>query len=114
MIKGVTKGYEYKMRLVYAHFPINVNMEDGNRTVAIRNYIGEKEVMKVPLLDGMCLGFRLDWVESGRLSFSSLCHCPQMLERRRPRGPHRWVVEKRPNVAHVLDWVRAVIWMVGQ
>ncbi len=52
MIKGVTKGYEYKMRLVYAHFPINVNLEDGNRTVAIRNYIGEKEVMKVSLLDG--------------------------------------------------------------
>ncbi len=53
MIKGVTKGYEYKMRLVYAHFPINVNLEDGNRTVAIRNFLGEKEVMKVPLLEGV-------------------------------------------------------------
>ena len=52
MIKGVTKGYEYKMRLVYAHFPININIEDGNRTVAIRNFLGEKEVMKVPLLKG--------------------------------------------------------------
>ena len=27
MITGVTKGYEYKMRLVYAHFPININIE---------------------------------------------------------------------------------------
>jgi hypothetical protein len=28
LITGVTKGFEYKMRLVYAHFPINVNIED--------------------------------------------------------------------------------------
>ncbi len=27
MITGVTKGYEYKMRLVYAHFPININID---------------------------------------------------------------------------------------
>ena len=29
MITGVTKGFEYKMRLVYAHFPININIEDS-------------------------------------------------------------------------------------
>ena len=27
MVIGVTKGYKYKMRYVYAHFPINVNLE---------------------------------------------------------------------------------------
>lgn len=31
MITGVTKGYEYKMRLVYAHFPININIESERR-----------------------------------------------------------------------------------
>ena len=31
MITGVTKGFEYKMRLVYAHFPININIEGALR-----------------------------------------------------------------------------------
>lgn len=29
MIKGVTKGYRYKMRSVYAHFPIGVQLKPG-------------------------------------------------------------------------------------
>ena len=39
MIKGVTKGYRYKMRSVYAHFPINVTLQDGNRTVEVGIFI---------------------------------------------------------------------------
>jgi len=51
LITGVTKGFLYKMRFVYAHFPINVTLTD--RTVEIRNFLGEKRVRRVQLLPGV-------------------------------------------------------------
>lgn len=53
MITGVTKGFEYKMRFVYAHFPINVTVADDTKGVEIRNFLGEKRVRKVPLKSGV-------------------------------------------------------------
>lgn len=32
LITGVTKGYLYKLRYVYAHFPINLNLEKNAET----------------------------------------------------------------------------------
>ncbi|KAJ3099447.1 hypothetical protein HDU97_004241 [Phlyctochytrium planicorne] len=55
LITGVTKGYEYKMRLVYAHFPINVNIIENGKQVEIRNFVGQKVVMKVDMLDGVSI-----------------------------------------------------------
>merc|ERR1712160_158010 len=52
MIIGVTKGFRYKMRMVHAHFPINMNFEKGGKVVEIRNFLGEKRVRVVDMLDG--------------------------------------------------------------
>jgi large subunit ribosomal protein L6 len=40
MFKGVTKGFVYKMRVVYSHFPITVKVE-GKR-VSVNNFLGER------------------------------------------------------------------------
>ncbi|CAG8496751.1 3840_t:CDS:2 [Cetraspora pellucida] len=53
MITGVTKGFEYKMRYVYAHFPINVHISDDGSEVEIRNFLGEKVIRKVKMLEGV-------------------------------------------------------------
>jgi large subunit ribosomal protein L9e len=55
MIIGVTKGFKYKMRFCYAHFPINVScVKEGKKEIVeIRNFLGEKKVRKVELLDGV-------------------------------------------------------------
>jgi len=50
MVTGVTKGFLYKMRMVYAHFPISVNIEKDGKEVEVRNYIGEKIVRKVTMI----------------------------------------------------------------
>lgn len=51
MFTGVKQGFNYKLRFVYSHFPINVTLS-GN-TVEIRNFLGEKRVRKVDLLPGV-------------------------------------------------------------
>ncbi|KAL9586079.1 MAG: hypothetical protein Q9203_003988 [Teloschistes exilis] len=57
LIIGVTKGFKYKMRYVYAHFPINVNLEKNSETglydVEIRNFLGEKIVRRVTMHEGV-------------------------------------------------------------
>merc|ERR1712137_591659 len=32
----VTKGFQYKMKFVYAHFPVNVNISDAKDVIEIR------------------------------------------------------------------------------
>lgn len=51
MMVGVTRGFLYKMRFVYSHFPINVSLNGGN--IEIRNFLGERRVRKVPLPEGV-------------------------------------------------------------
>ncbi|KAL7412026.1 putative RPL9A-ribosomal protein L9.e [Mrakia frigida] len=55
MIIGVTKGFQYKMRAVYAHFPINCIIGEGGKSVSIRNFLGEKIVREIPMLEGVTI-----------------------------------------------------------
>ena len=48
LIKGVTVGFKYKMRLVYAHFPINSSINGSSDCIEIRNFLGEKKVRGDP------------------------------------------------------------------
>ncbi len=40
MVKGVTEGYTYRMKIVYSHFPMNVKV-DGDKVIT-QNFIGER------------------------------------------------------------------------
>lgn len=57
MIIGVTKGFCYKMRAAYSHFPINVVLEKdkatGRHIVEVRNFLGERRVRRVQLHEGV-------------------------------------------------------------
>jgi large subunit ribosomal protein L6 len=40
MIKGVTEGYTYKMKIIYSHFPVTIKVE--GEKLLINNFLGEK------------------------------------------------------------------------
>ena len=40
MITGVTKGYRYRLKIIYSHFPVTVKVE-GDKII-IENFLGEK------------------------------------------------------------------------
>ncbi|MFC6752129.1 50S ribosomal protein L6 [Halorubrum tibetense] len=47
MIHGVTDGWEYKMEVFYAHFPMQVNVEGDE--VVIENFLGERAARRAPI-----------------------------------------------------------------
>lgn len=53
MIKGVTKGYRYNLRTVYAHFPVTVRVDDKTKALKVENFTGEKTPRSAQILDGV-------------------------------------------------------------
>lgn len=49
------QGYLYKMRSVYAHFPINVAILENGVACEVRNFLGEKFTRRVEMLPGVKL-----------------------------------------------------------
>ena len=50
LVHGVTKGYEYKMKVVFAHFPVTVKIKDD--TVMVENFMGERSPRLAKILAG--------------------------------------------------------------
>ena len=53
LFKGVTYGFLFKMKAVYAHFPINMHMNEDKTVVDIRNFLGEKYTRTVRMGEGV-------------------------------------------------------------
>jgi len=51
MITGVTKGFTYKMKIVFTHFPIQVSVE-GDKVV-IKNFLGERAPRVAKIMPGV-------------------------------------------------------------
>jgi large subunit ribosomal protein L6 len=51
MMKGVTDGYTYKLRIVYSHFPMKVSVKGSE--FQVDNFLGEKYPRKTRILEGV-------------------------------------------------------------
>lgn len=60
MIKGVTEGFEYKMKVVYSHFPIKTSVS-GDQFL-IHNFLGEKKPRAAKILDGVSVDIKGDLI----------------------------------------------------
>jgi len=50
MIIGVTRGYEYRMKVVYSHFPIQ--LKAASDELIINNFLGERKARSAKILPG--------------------------------------------------------------
>jgi large subunit ribosomal protein L6 len=48
MIKGVTEGFTYKLKIVFSHFPITVKVQ--GKTLIIQNFTGERNPRKAKIM----------------------------------------------------------------
>jgi len=51
MIKGVTQGFTYRLKIVFIHFPMTVTVQ-GNQVV-INNFVGENKPRTAKILEGV-------------------------------------------------------------
>jgi large subunit ribosomal protein L6 len=48
MITGVEKGFSYKLKIVFSHFPVSVKVQ--GKTVVIENFTGERRARRVKII----------------------------------------------------------------
>ncbi|NJE05953.1 50S ribosomal protein L6 [Thermococcus sp. M36] len=51
MLRGVTEGFTYKLKVVYSHFPMTVKVQGDE--VIIENFLGEKNPRRAKILPGV-------------------------------------------------------------
>jgi len=61
MLVGVTNGFAYKMKIVFAHFPIKASVKGD--TFLVENFLGEKFPRKTKIIAGTKVSIKGDIVE---------------------------------------------------
>ena len=98
MFLGVMHKFEYKLRLVYSHFPINPTITGS--TVEIRNYLGEKAVRKIDMMPGVKIekstGVKDELVLTGT-NIDNVSRCAALI--------HQSTLTKKKDIRKFLDGI---------
>ena len=100
MVGGVTKPYNYKLKICSGHFPMNVSIDKD--TILIKNFLGEKIPRKVNVLKNVDVNINGDFISvssvdkelAGKMS-SRLEQATRITNRDRRRFMDGlWIIEK--------------------
>ena len=58
MIKGVTQGYTYKLKIVFVHFPMTIRIQDNK--VLIQNFLGERRPREAEIVGSVNVSVERD------------------------------------------------------
>jgi len=70
MFHGVLEGYEYKMKIVYSHFPIKATVKGA--TFVIENFMGERHPRKTSIVGGTKVVVKGDEVSLSGISIEEV------------------------------------------
>lgn len=60
MMKGVTEGFSYKLKICSGHFPMSIIVEKND--LIVKNYLGEKVPRKAKLIGGVTVKVEGDFI----------------------------------------------------
>ena len=72
MIKGVTSGFTYKLKIVYAHFPVTVKVNEKEKKLTIDNFTGEKTARVVHIVGSAKVKLASDEIHVQGISLSDV------------------------------------------
>lgn len=63
MIKGLEKPFMYKLQVVNVHFPMTVSHDKAKNEFVVKNFLGEKNDRRIPLVAGVDIKINKDIIE---------------------------------------------------
>jgi large subunit ribosomal protein L6 len=79
MITGVTRGFTYKLKIVFSHFPISVKVKE--KTVSIENFTGERSARLTRIMGDVKVSFKEDDVIVQGISLEDVSQTAANIER---------------------------------
>jgi len=58
LFEGVMNGFEYKLKIIYTHFPISVELKDNE--FVVRNFLGQKDIKKTKIPENVKVNISKD------------------------------------------------------
>lgn len=79
LVDGVTKGYEYRLKTVFAHFPIKSTVK-GDQFI-VENFLGERSARKARILPGVKVDVKAEMVHVSGIDLERVSQTAANIER---------------------------------